>query len=454
MALAARSEVRRPILRPGGAVPRRNRERRLAAPPPGATRVAPPQAAQMAETECMDASAIEPGTAPEPAGVLPGWLEQRLAEFQRHLAAGRGMSPHTVRAYVGDVGSLLEHACRNGLSELAALDIAVIRSWLAAQHAGGRARATLARRAAAARAFTAFGCSRGWLAADPGSLLKSPKAGRHLPQVLAPEQMNAVLAVAATASAAAASAADMRTAALSAASEGAAHGSAHDSATDHSAAGDGAAGDGAAGDGAAGDGAAADSAAPAPAVSADGASSHVRRGFGEDELAEVIAWRDAAIMELLYASGIRVSELCGLDIGDVDGERRSVRVLGKGGRERVVPMGIPAVRALRRWYQAGRPMLVTARSGAALFVGARGGRLDPRTARRVVHASIAAAGSVPDTGPHGLRHTAATHLLEGGADLRSVQEILGHASLATTQIYTHVSVERLLSAYRQAHPRA
>jgi len=408
----------------------------------------------MAETECMDASAIEPGTAPEPAGVLPGWLEQRLAEFQRHLAAGRGMSPHTVRAYVGDVGSLLEHACRNGLSELAALDIAVIRSWLAAQHAGGRARATLARRAAAARAFTAFGCSRGWLAADPGSLLKSPKAGRHLPQVLAPEQMNAVLAVAATASAAAASAADMRTAALSAASEGAAHGSAHDSATDHSAAGDGAAGDGAAGDGAAGDGAAADSAAPAPAVSADGASSHVRRGFGEDELAEVIAWRDAAIMELLYASGIRVSELCGLDIGDVDGERRSVRVLGKGGRERVVPMGIPAVRALRRWYQAGRPMLVTARSGAALFVGARGGRLDPRTARRVVHASIAAAGSVPDTGPHGLRHTAATHLLEGGADLRSVQEILGHASLATTQIYTHVSVERLLSAYRQAHPRA
>jgi integrase/recombinase XerC len=159
-------------------------------------------------------------------------------------------------------------------------------------------------------------------------------------------------------------------------------------------------------------------------------------------------------MELLYASGIRVSELCGLDAGDIDDERRSVRVLGKGGRERVVPMGIPAARALRRWQQAGRPSLVTARSGAALFLGARGGRLDPRTARRVVHAQIAAAGSVPDTGPHGLRHTAATHLLEGGADLRSVQEILGHASLATTQIYTHVSVERLMSAYRQAHPRA
>ncbi len=158
-------------------------------------------------------------------------------------------------------------------------------------------------------------------------------------------------------------------------------------------------------------------------------------------------------MELLYASGIRVSELCGLDLGDVDGERRSVRVLGKGGRERVVPMGFLPRGPCGSGSRPGGPP-VTARSGAALFLGARGGRLDPRTARRVVHARIAAAGSVPDTGPHGLRHTAATHLLEGGADLRSVQEILGHASLATTQIYTHVSVERLLSAYRQAHPRA
>ena len=155
----------------------------------------------------MDVAAMAPGTAPEPAGGPPGWLDERLAEFQRHLAAGRSMSPHTVRAYVGDARSLLEHACRNGLSELAALDIGAIRSWLAAQHAGGRARATLARRAAAARAFTAFAYSRGWLAADPGSLLKSPRAGRHLPQVLAREQVSAVLAAAANASAAAASAA-------------------------------------------------------------------------------------------------------------------------------------------------------------------------------------------------------------------------------------------------------
>jgi hypothetical protein len=136
----------------------------------------------MTETERMDVAAMAPGTGTGPAGAPPGWLDERLAEFQRHLAAGRGMSPHTVRAYAGDARSLLEHACLNGLGELAALDIGAIRSWLAAQHAGGRARATLARRAAAARAFTAFSYSRGWLAADPGSSSSAgacPRAGER-----------------------------------------------------------------------------------------------------------------------------------------------------------------------------------------------------------------------------------------------------------------------------------
>jgi integrase/recombinase XerC len=159
-------------------------------------------------------------------------------------------------------------------------------------------------------------------------------------------------------------------------------------------------------------------------------------------------------MELLYASGIRVSELCGLDLGDLDEDRRTVRVLGKGGRERTVPVGIPAAAAVTAWARSGRPVIVTRASGRALFLGARGKRLDPRAARRVVHACLAAVPGTPDAGPHGLRHAAATHLLEGGADLRSVQEILGHASLTSTQIYTHVSVERLQQAYRQAHPRA
>jgi integrase/recombinase XerC len=326
----------------------------------------------------MDPSCAGPRSQPdttEPG--LPEWAAERLAVFERHLTAERGLSAHTVRAYLGDVGALLEHACAGGQDDVAGLDIHVIRGWRGAQHASGMARATLARRAAAARAFTALGFARGWLASDPGPLLATPKAARHLPEVLGQDQIAAVLA--------------------------------------------------------------AGEAAPQAA---------------EEPREAAVALRDTAIMELLYASGIRVSELCGLDVGDIDDGRRTVRVLGKGNKERVVPIGVPAARAVRRWQQAGRPLLVTERSGAALYLGARGGRLDPRTARRVVHARIAAAGSVPDAGPHGLRHSAATHLLEGGADLRSVQEILGHASLSSTQIYTHVSVERLLAAYRQAHPRA
>ena len=314
-------------------------------------------------------------TQPEPG--LPEWAAGRLSAFERHLTAERGLSAHTVRAYLGDIAALLEHASGGGLEDVSGLDIHIIRGWLGAQHAGGMARATLARRAAAARAFTALGLARGWLASDPGPLLATPKASRHLPDVLGQDQVAAVLA--------------------------------------------------------------AGEAAPQAA---------------DDPREAAVAARDTAIMELLYASGIRVSELCGLDVGDIDDGRRTVRVLGKGSKERVVPIGVPAARAVRRWQEAGRPLLVTERSRAALFLGARGGRIDPRTARRVVHARIAAAGSVPDAGPHGLRHSAATHLLEGGADLRSVQEILGHASLSSTQIYTHVSVERLLTAYRQAHPRA
>jgi integrase/recombinase XerC len=319
----------------------------------------------------------EPGVG---SGELPEALERALREFARHLAAERGLSPHTVRAYLGDVRSLFEHAEQCGVAEPAELDVGLLRSWLARQRAGGQARASLARRSAAARTFTAFAQSRGWLASDPGPLLGTARPHRTLPQVVRQNEMTAVLDAAA------------RAAASVAAEE-----------------------------------------EPGPAA---------------------VALRDAALVELLYATGIRVSELCGLDIDDVDHERRCVRVLGKGGRERTVPMGVPADRVLSRWLRDGRPVLVTEASGPAMFLGARGGRLDPRIARRVVHRRLAAVEGTPDCGPHGLRHTAATHLLEGGADLRSVQEILGHSSLATTQIYTHVSIERLRSSYRQAHPRA
>jgi integrase/recombinase XerC len=283
-----------------------------------------------------------------------------------------------VRAYLGDVRALLAHAREVGVTAPAGLGIGLLRSWLAGQHNSGYSRTTMARRAAAARTFTAFACARGLLSPDPGPLLGTPRTRRPLPHVLRQDQVAAVLGSTGT----------------------------------------------------------------PPSTGA---------GTPHDQALEL---RDAAIMELLYATGIRVSELCGLDLPDFDFSRNTVRVLGKGGRERTVPAGLPAVRAVSVWARAGRPVLAVPASGRALFLGARGGRLDPRSARRVVHARLATVPGTPDSGPHGLRHAAATHLLEGGADLRSVQEILGHASLASTQIYTHVSAERLQAAYHQAHPRA
>lgn len=159
--------------------------------------------------------------------------------------------------------------------------------------------------------------------------------------------------------------------------------------------------------------------------------------------------RDLAIVEVLYASGIRVSELVGLDVNDVDNERRTLRVMGKGAKERVVPFGAPAADALAG-YVGRRPPA----SSGPLFLGARGARLSTRAVYRVVAALLETLDGSGPAGPHVLRHTAATHLLDGGADLRIVQELLGHASMGTTQIYTHVSVERLRSSYAQAHPRA
>lgn len=165
-----------------------------------------------------------------------------------------------------------------------------------------------------------------------------------------------------------------------------------------------------------------------------------------EETGELTAIRNLAMVEMLYASGARVSEICGLNLKDIDYERSTIRVIGKGSKERVIPIGRPAVAALEKWLKV-RPQLANEKSGDAVFLGARGKRIDQRQVREVVYKTI-------ELGPHALRHSAATHLLEGGADLRTVQEILGHASLSTTQIYTHVSAERLHSAFKQAHPRA
>jgi integrase/recombinase XerC len=300
------------------------------------------------------------------------WIESVLAEYERHLRSGMGMSPHSVRAYLGDVAGLLDHGMRMGRESVAELDLGVLRSWLARLASTGQARSSLARRAAAARSFTAWAARAGLTGSDPGVLLATPKAGRALPGVLRQGEAAALMEVAATA-------ADDR---------------------------------------------------------------------------EPLRLRDLAVLEVLYASGIRVSELVGLDIDDLDHARSVLRVIGKGNKERVVPLGEPAVAAVDDWLGQGRPALATPGSGPALFLGARGRRLDPRAVRRLVHDLLAHVPGAPDLGPHGLRHSAATHLIEGGADLRSVQELLGHATLATTQIYTHVSVDRLKATYDQAHPRA
>lgn len=170
-----------------------------------------------------------------------------------------------------------------------------------------------------------------------------------------------------------------------------------------------------------------------------------------------MALRDHAILELLYGAAVRVSELCGLDVEDVDRDRRTARVLGKGAKERVVPFGLPAQRALDAYLVRARPALLARRTEAsterALFLGARGARIGTRTVYGIVSRELGPELGAA-VGPHALRHSAATHLLDGGADLRAVQEMLGHASLGTTQIYTHVSSERLAASYRLAHPRA
>jgi integrase/recombinase XerC len=329
---------------------------------------------QRAPTEGPDAAAYE----------LPEALSLVLADYERHLVSERNLTAHSVRAYLGDLRSMLEQAARLGHRDLTTIDVRTLRSWLATQQTLGRARTTLARRATAVRVFTAWAQRTGRIDTDPGALLGSPKAHRTLPPALRIDEARALL----------------------------------EAATAH-----------------AHDGSATGSPTGSPTASPT-------------------ASRDVAILETLYATGIRVGELCGLDVDDVDHERRVLRVLGKGRKERTVPFGVPAGRALDAWLRSGRPALVSPGAGAALFLGVRGRRLDQRAVRTLVHARLAEVPGAPDLGPHGLRHSAATHLLEGGADLRTVQELLGHASLATTQIYTHVTTDRLRTAYRQAHPRA
>ncbi|MEU8159258.1 tyrosine recombinase XerC [Micromonospora parva] len=356
---------------------------------------------------------------------LPPALRDAVDDFAEHLSRVRNRSAHTVRAYVTDLVSLLDHAVRMGCVDLAELDLSVLRSWLARQRTTGAARTSLARRAASARAFSGWAHRAGLLPADVGAALASPRAHRELPSVLRPDQAAALV-------------------------EAPSRQTPPTNPLPTNRARTNPAGPNQAGPNQAGPNQAGTDQEHTSLVRADAAAGSAQ---GAAEEAEAVSLRDRVLLELLYATGVRVSEACGLDVGDVDHGRRVLRVFGKGGKERAVPYGVPAQRALDDWLRRGRPAMVAAHSGDALLLGARGGRLNPTTARQIVGAYAETAG-LPRTSPHGLRHSAATHLLEGGADLRAVQELLGHSSLASTQIYTHVSVERLRAAYRQAHPRA
>ena len=303
---------------------------------------------------------------------LPRELGQALGAFVTYLSGERALSQHTLRAYEGDIRSLMAHAASEGVTTLADLELGTLRRWLGVQSQSGVARSTLARRAATARAFTAWALRDEHITADPALRLKSPKREQSLPGVLQSQQLTRLL-----------------TRLEEAAAEG-----------------------------------------------------------------EPLPVRDRAIVELLYATGVRVGELTSLDIDDLDPDRRTLRVIGKGNKERTVPYGVPAAVAVDDWLRRGRPKFARDNSGHALFLGARGGRMDQRQVRSLVNTLFDALGDTSASGPHALRHSVATHLLDGGADLRAVQEILGHSSLATTQIYTHVSVDRLRKSYQQAHPRA
>jgi integrase/recombinase XerC len=290
-----------------------------------------------------------------------------------------GRSEHTRRAYAHDVGEFVAWAERGGCPEPADADHRALRRYLAYLDTRGFATRTVARKAAAVRAYLRYLRRQGVIAEDPGRSLRTPKGEARLPRVPRRDEAAAFL----------------------------------------------------------------DAAAARPE----------RLGAGDpDPVGLAVARRDVAVLELLYGAGLRVSECCGLRIPDCDLERGFVTVLGKGAKVRRVPLGEPARDALAAYLTGHRPVLARSDSPDAVFLNRRGGVLGTRDARRIVAAIPLADGR--RLHPHALRHAYATHLLEGGADLRVVQELLGHADLATTQIYTHLTRDRLQAVYEASHPRA
>lgn len=298
-------------------------------------------------------------------------FEKAILGFKDYLDAGRGYSSNTVKAYLTDVSDIAGFLEKKQIENLDQLELEHLRDWLWQSTQQGLTKATIARKSAAVRSFTAWAFKNELLDTDPGLRLKSPKASRTLPKVVSRESLAIVF-------------------------------------------------------------------------EALESKATIENPQGV---------RDLVVVELLYASGARVSELVGLDLESIDYSRNIMRVMGKGAKERMVPFGQPAREALDRWIRVSRPMLESDKSGRALLLNSRGQRIGVRQVYGLV-AKLLEATPTGAAGPHSLRHSAATHLLDGGADLRAVQELLGHASLGTTQIYTHVSIERLRDGYKNAHPRA
>ena len=300
---------------------------------------------------------------PRAGGDFPAAIDRFLA----HLAAERGASPLTRKAYREDLLQLEEFLRSAGCRGPADATSAILRRFSAGLHAAGYAASTVARKLASMRSFFAFGQREGWIRTNPAKPLRGPKRGRTLPKFLTGDEIARLLA--------------------------------------------------------------------APRAAAPG------------------GLRDRAILELMYSAGLRVQELVTLDDGDLDLANATVRVRGKGRRERLGIVGAHARDALRAWLTA-RTRPTAARGPRPLFTNKLGGRLSVRGVARLLEKHLAVAGLAGRASPHTLRHSFATHLLDAGADIRSVQELLGHKSLVTTQIYTHVTTSRLLDAFDKAHPRA
>ncbi len=306
-----------------------------------------------------DASSSPNTSSPDVASLVDAFLT--------HLSAERGLSPHTVRAYAGDLRSYLDWADRAGVDAFHPRH-RQLRLYLGEMDQAKYSRRTIARRLAALRTFFAWLIERGAIESDPTTVLATPKMPSRLPTLVPQEVLDSL--------------------------------------------------------------------------------------FDAPDSSTPVGMRDQAVLELLYAAGLRVSEAAGLTIGNVDLAQGQVVVLGKGSKERVVPIHRLAVAKMRTWLAEGRPAYTNEHSGSAFFISTRGRPLSADAVRRIFHRWLLATETAHGLSPHALRHTFATRMLENDADLRTVQELLGHVALSTTQIYTHVSAKRLQDVHRKAHPRA